>query len=279
MGPSAIRYAGLDAAHRESSGRAARTGETSRPRSPRRARSATSACASCRRSRRPASASPTSSCAPSARSCIPLVLGGDHSVALGTLGGLARAARAGRRALARCARRPQPAGDLADRERPRDAARGRARSGGPEFDSAALPAARRSIGATRHSSASARWTQAERELLGELDARVYTMSDIDRLGVERGDARGARARRRRRRSSTSASTWTCSTPRSLPASGRPCAAGSPTARRTSRWSSCPSRDSLGSLEVVEVNPILDRENETAKLAVELVASALGARIL
>jgi arginase len=35
----------------------------------------------------------------------------------------------------------------------------------------------------------------------------------------------------------------------------------------------------GSLEVVEVNPILDRENETAKLAVELVASALGARIL
>src|SRR5919201_1847016 len=34
----------------------------------------------------------------------------------------------------------------------------------------------------------------------------------------------------------------------------------------------------GSLDVVEVNPILDRENETAKLAVELVASALGARI-
>ena len=36
---------------------------------------------------------------------------------------------------------------------------------------------------------------------------------------------------------------------------------------------------MGSLEVVEVNPILDRENETAELAVELVASALGARIL
>jgi arginase len=36
---------------------------------------------------------------------------------------------------------------------------------------------------------------------------------------------------------------------------------------------------VGSFEVVEVNPILDRENETAKLAVDLVASALGARIL
>jgi arginase len=33
------------------------------------------------------------------------------------------------------------------------------------------------------------------------------------------------------------------------------------------------------MDVVEVNPILDHENETAQLAVELVASALGARIL
>jgi arginase len=36
---------------------------------------------------------------------------------------------------------------------------------------------------------------------------------------------------------------------------------------------------LDSMDVVEVNPILDRENETGQLAVELVASALGARIL
>ena len=34
-----------------------------------------------------------------------------------------------------------------------------------------------------------------------------------------------------------------------------------------------------SLDVVEVNPVLDRENATGQLAVELVASALGARIL
>jgi arginase len=36
---------------------------------------------------------------------------------------------------------------------------------------------------------------------------------------------------------------------------------------------------LDSFEIVEVNPILDRMNETAVLAVELAASALGARIL
>jgi arginase len=36
---------------------------------------------------------------------------------------------------------------------------------------------------------------------------------------------------------------------------------------------------LESFEIVEVNPILDRENATASLAVELAASAFGARIL
>jgi arginase len=36
---------------------------------------------------------------------------------------------------------------------------------------------------------------------------------------------------------------------------------------------------LDSLELVEVNPVLDRENSTGALAVELAASALGARIL
>ena len=36
---------------------------------------------------------------------------------------------------------------------------------------------------------------------------------------------------------------------------------------------------LDSLDIVEVNPVLDRENRTGELAVELAASALGARIL
>ena len=38
-------------------------------------------------------------------------------------------------------------------------------------------------------------------------------------------------------------------------------------------------DRVRSMEVVEVNPILDQHNRTAELAVELVASALGKRIL
>jgi arginase len=40
-----------------------------------------------------------------------------------------------------------------------------------------------------------------------------------------------------------------------------------------------SADLLRSMEVVEANPILDQHNQTAELACDLVASALGERIL
>ncbi len=36
---------------------------------------------------------------------------------------------------------------------------------------------------------------------------------------------------------------------------------------------------MGSMEVVEVNPMLDDRNTTAEVAVELIASALGKTIL
>jgi arginase len=36
---------------------------------------------------------------------------------------------------------------------------------------------------------------------------------------------------------------------------------------------------MKSLEIVEVNPILDQQNATAELAVELILSAMGKRII
>ena len=105
------------------------------------------------------------------------------------------------------------------------------------------------------------------------------MSEIDRVGIERVmrealdhvagpgfvhvsfDLDVARSRGRAR------------------ASGRRCAAVSPTARRTSRCELVAESGVAGSLELVEANPILDRENTTALTAVELVASALGKTIL
>ena len=63
------------------------------------------------------------------RGALPLVLGGDHSVALGTLGGLASVARCRRSALDRRALGHQHAGDEPERERPRNGARGGTRFG------------------------------------------------------------------------------------------------------------------------------------------------------
>ena len=90
MGPSAIRYAGLDSAGGAARPATASTSATSRPPCPRRRRSATSGCATSRRSSRPARAIADRVEAALEADRLPLVLGGDHSVAIGTLGGLAR---------------------------------------------------------------------------------------------------------------------------------------------------------------------------------------------
>ncbi len=69
-----------------------------------------------------------------------------------------------------------------------------------------------------------------------------------------------------------------STRRSRPASERPVRGGL-TYREAHLALELVAESGLaGSLEVVEVNPILDRENTTALTAVELVASALGKTI-
>ena len=38
-------------------------------------------------------------------------------------------------------------------------------------------------------------------------------------------------------------------------------------------------DVLASLEIVEINPVIDEHNQTAALGVELILSALGKKIL
>ena len=121
--------------------------------------------------------------------------------------------------------------------------------------------------------------EGERALIGELGVHVFTMSDIDRHGIERVDARGARVRSRASRSCTRASTSTPSTRCSRPGVGTPVRGGLSYREAHLALELVAESGLLDSLELVEVNPILDEANETAALAVELAASALGARIL
>src|SRR5213082_1637851 len=208
---------------------------------------------------------------------LPLVLGGDHSVALGTLGGLARA--------------KGPGGVLwldahGDLNRPETSPTGNVHGmplaatlglAGPEFESEAfrLPAvdpARVALVGVRELD------DGERNLLSELDARVYTMSDVDRIGVE-PVLREALEHVAGNKFVHVRLDMDVLDPEVAPGVGTPVRGGLSYREAHLAMELVAESGLVGSIEVVEVNPILDRENETAKLAVELVASALGARIL
>jgi arginase len=208
---------------------------------------------------------------------LPLVLGGDHSVAIGTLGGLARARGPGGVLWLDAhgdLNRPEtsPSGNV--HGMPLAAALGLA---GPEFESDAYPLP--AVDSRRVALVGVRSLDpGERELLAELDARVFTMSDLDRVGVEP-------AMREALDHVTGDGFVHVSLdmdvvdPDVAPGVGTPVRGGLSYREAHLAMELVAESGAAGSLEVVEVNPILDRENQTAKLAVELVASALGARIL
>ena len=274
MGPSAIRSAGLEERLEPRRTRCA-TSATSDRRSPRRRRSRTSAPASCPRSRGHASASPRTS-PRRHRARVPLVLGGDHSVALGTLGGLASA--------------HGPGGVLwidahADINTPETSPSGNVH-GMPL--AAALGLAGPSSRATR--GRSRRCDRERVALIGtrQLDdgraaaardagVRVYTMSEIDRVGIERA-VRESLDRVAGGGFVHVSLDMDVLDPAVAPGVGTPVRGGL-TYREAHLALELVAESGLaGSLEVVEVNPILDRENTTALTAVELVASALGKTI-
>jgi arginase len=207
----------------------------------------------------------------------PLVLGGDHSVAIGTLGGLARGDGAGGVLWFDAhgdLNRPgtSPTGNV--HGMPLAAALGLA---GPEFDSDAwrLPA----VVADRVALVGVRSLDpAEAELIAETGVSVYTMSDVDRLGLERV-VREALAKIAGPGFVHVSLDMDALEPDIAPGVGTPVRGGLSYREAHLAMELVAESGLAGSLEVVEVNPILDRENETAKLAVELVASALGARIL
>jgi arginase len=207
----------------------------------------------------------------------PIVLGGDHSVAIGTLGGLAQV--------------HGPGGVLwidahGDLNRPDTSPTGNVHGmplavalglAGPEFESDAwtLP----SVAAGRVALVGVRSLDpAEVALLSGIDAKVYTMSDVDRLGVERV-IREALAHIAGPGFVHVSLDMDALDPDIAPGVGTPVRGGLSYREAHLAMELVAESGLAGSLEVVEVNPILDRENETAELAVELVASALGARIL
>ena len=208
--------------------------------------------------------------------CVPLVLGGDHSVALGTIGGMASRFGPGA-ALWFDAHgdlntpATTPSGNV--HGMPLAAALGQA----DEFRSAAWPLP--ALDPARVSLIGVRSLDAgERALVRELGLTVATMSEIDRRGLE-PVVREALERAHDASFVHVSFDMDVIDPDVAPGVGTPIRGGLSYREAHLAMELVAESGLLGSLEIVEVNPILDRVNETAALAVELVASALGARIL
>ena len=210
-----------------------------------------------------------------AESLVPLVLGGDHSIAMGTLGGMAKARGPGATLWIDAhgdLNRPEtsPSGNV--HGMPLAAALG---SAGAGFDSEAFP----TPSVTRAALFGVRSLDAgERALIGELDIKVFTMSEIDRHGVEQAMGEALEFLRGAAFVHVSLDLDAVD-PMFAPGVGTPVRGGLSYREAHLALELVSESGLLDSLDVVEVNPVLDRENETAELAVELVASALGARIL
>jgi arginase len=207
---------------------------------------------------------------------LPLVLGGDHSVAIGTLGGMARAAGTGGGVLWIDAHgdlnRPEtsPTGNV--HGMPLAAALGAA---GPGFETDAWPTptiVRAVLVGVRSLD------DGERALIAEAGVRVFTMTDVDRHGVERVLDQALEFLVGTKFLHVSVDLDAVD-PTFAPGVGTPVRGGLSYREAHLALELVAESGRLDSLELVELNPILDRENETGLLAVELAASALGARIL
>jgi arginase len=193
----------------------------------------------------------------------PLVLGGDHSIATGTLAGVARA-----RGRAPGVIWVDAHGDI---NTPITSPSGNVHGMPVHF---AIEA--HSIAPERIVFIGLRDVdEGEKRAIRELGVKAFTMSDIDRRGMADVIAE--------------ALAIVCDGPGSLhvsfdmdgidpaeaPGVGTPVRGGLSYREAHLLMEAVAGSGALGSLEVTEINPILDRQNQTAILAVELILSALG----
>jgi arginase len=212
---------------------------------------------------------------------LPLALGGDHSIAIGSLAGAGRDAEIGVVWFDAHGdfNTPEtsPSGNV--HGMPLAAALGKgafgdmpwARSEGVCEENVAIVGLR-SI------------DEAEREALRASDVTVFTMSDVDSRGLTAvvDDALDVATESVEGFHVSLDLDWL--DPSEAPGVGTPVRGGVSYREAHATMEQVATRDEDGgadlrSLELVEVNPILDEHNETAELATELAASALGKRIL
>jgi arginase len=207
---------------------------------------------------------------------LPVVLGGDHSVAIGSVTGSARDADVGVvwfDAHADCnTPETSPTGNV--HGMPLAAVLGVGEFAGVEWANAdGLRPDDVAIVGLRDVD------ERERDAIEDSGVAAFTMADIDTRGltsvvddaldVATGGTDGVHV--------SLDLDWL--DPREAPGVGTPVRGGVTYREAHAALERVAGRDCLRSLDLVEVNPILDERNETASLAAELASSALGRRTL
>jgi arginase len=208
---------------------------------------------------------------------VPVVMGGDHSVAIGTLGGLASVHGAGG-VLWLDAHgdlnipETSPSGNV--HGMPLAAALGLAPDafGSEAWPLPALDPQHVALVGIRSLD------DGERELVNELGIAVFTMTDLDRRGVE-PVVREALERVSGAPFAHISLDMDVVDPEAAPGVGTPVRGGLSYREAHLAMELVAEWGEFASFEVVEVNPVLDRENATGLLAVDLAASVFGERIL
>ena len=197
----------------------------------------------------------------------PLVLGGDHSIAIGTLAGVKNARGAAPGLLWFDAH-----GDI---NTPLTSP-----SGNVHGMPVSIALEERSILPERTVLIGLRDVDAgERTRIRELGVRAFSMSDIDRLGMERVIEEAIEIAGSGPGSVHVSFDMDGIDPSEAPGVGTPVRGGLTYREAHLAMEAIAGAGIAGSLEITEINPIFDERNRTAELAVELILSALGKTIL
>jgi arginase len=198
-----------------------------------------------------------------AQGSFPLVLGGDHSIAMGTIAGIART-----RGKAPGVIWVDAHGDI---NTPLTSASGNVHGMPVHFalEQHAVDPARMAFIGLRDVD------EPEKKIIHELGVRAFTMADVDRLGMSRVVEEALAIVAGGENSVHVSFDMDGVDPQEAPGVGTPVRGGITYREAHLLMEGVAASGTLGSLEITEINPILDRENRTAILAVELILSALG----
>ena len=207
---------------------------------------------------------------------LPLVLGGDHSIAMGTIAGLDRA---GKRAGViwidahgdSNTAETTPSGNV--HGMPFAVALGLAGDPFPRSLRATTDGANSALVAIRDVDG------GEKDNIRRSGVTAITMADIDRLGMSGAMEKAIAVAGRAEGGIHLSLDMDALDPDEAPGVGTPVRGGLTYREAQLAMEMIAASGKLASLEVTEVNPILDEGNRTAQLAVELIASALGETIL